>query len=75
MDSRTLVKNLVTIGLVNKTVIHGFRSSFRTWTSERTDVPREVCEMVLAQTVGNAKGKSYARRALCKTCQVNAAKG
>ena len=29
-------------------VPHDFRSSFRDWTAERTDVPREVCELALA---------------------------
>ena len=41
-------------GLAEKTTVHGFRTSFRTWASECTDVPREVCEMALAHTVGNA---------------------
>ena len=27
---------------------HGFRSSFRDWAAERTDVPREVCELASA---------------------------
>ena len=29
-------------------VPHGFRSSFRDWTAECTDAPREVCELALA---------------------------
>ena len=29
-------------------VPHGFRSSFRDWATERTDVPREVCELTLS---------------------------
>ena len=29
-------------------VPHGFRSSFRDWTAECTETPREVCELALA---------------------------
>jgi integrase len=41
--------------------VHGFRSTFRDWTSERTNVPREIAEMCLAHTVGNAVERAYAR--------------
>lgn len=41
--------------------IHGFRTSFRTWASEQTDYPREVPEMALAHSVGNAVERAYAR--------------
>ncbi len=41
--------------------IHGFRTSFRTWASERTNVPREIAEMCLAHTVGSAVERSYSR--------------
>ena len=30
------------------TTAHGFRSSFRVWGAERTNIPREVCEAALA---------------------------
>ncbi|MXZ73648.1 MAG: tyrosine-type recombinase/integrase [Gemmatimonadetes bacterium] len=61
MSSRALVKNLEELGLADKTTVHGFRTSFRTWASERTDIPREVCEMALAHTVGNAVEQAYSR--------------
>ena len=48
-------------GLVEKTTVHGFRTSFRTWASEYTDLPREVFEMALAHTVGNAVERAYSR--------------
>ena len=38
---------------------HGFRSSFRDWASERTNVPREVCEMALAHVVDNKTEAAY----------------
>jgi len=41
--------------------VHGFRSTFRDWASERTNAPREIAEMCLAHTVGNAVERAYAR--------------
>ncbi len=40
---------------------HGFRSSFRDWAAECTDFPREVAELSLAHTVGNAVERAYRR--------------
>lgn len=42
-------------------VPHGFRSTFRDWVSERTNYPREVAEMALAHTIGNAVEAAYRR--------------
>ena len=40
---------------------HGFRSSFRDWSAERTSTPREVCEAALAHTLTNKAEAAYAR--------------
>ena len=48
-------------GLADRTTVHGFRTSFRTWAAECTDIPREVCEMALAHNVGNAVERAYSR--------------
>jgi integrase len=40
---------------------HGFRSSFRDWCAERTNVPSEVAEMALAHAVGNKVEQAYRR--------------
>ena len=42
-------------------VPHGFRSTFRDWCAENTNVAREVAEMVLAHTVGNEVEAAYRR--------------
>ena len=42
-------------------VPHGFRSSFRDWAADKTDVPREVVEAALAHRVPNAVEAAYAR--------------
>lgn len=40
---------------------HGFRSTFRDWSAERTNFSREVCEMALAHTVANKVEAAYLR--------------
>ena len=42
-------------------VPHGFRSSFRDWTSDEAKAPREVAEMALAHVVYNNAEAAYAR--------------
>ena len=44
----------------DRATVHGFRSSFRTWASERTNVTRDICEMALAHRVGSDVERSYA---------------
>ena len=40
---------------------HGFRSSFRDWTAEKTSYPREVTEAALAHAVENQTEAAYRR--------------
>ena len=42
-------------------VPHGFRSTFRDWCAERTNVAREVAEMALAHSIGNEVEAAYRR--------------
>jgi integrase len=42
-------------------VPHGFRSTFRDWTSERTGYPRDVAEMALAHAIGDKVEAAYRR--------------
>ena len=44
----TLTKVLRTNGLADRATVHGFRTSFRTWTMEQTQTPWEVAEAALA---------------------------
>jgi integrase len=41
--------------------VHGFRSSFRDWVWECTVFPRELAEVALAHTVGDAVERAYRR--------------
>lgn len=39
-----------------KVTVHGFRSTFRDWTAERTSTPNQIAEMALAHTVKGVEG-------------------
>lgn len=54
----SLRKALRTAGRGSATV-HGFRSTFRVWTAERTDTPRDVAEMALAHAIENKAEAAY----------------
>jgi integrase len=41
--------------------VHGFRSTFRDWASERTNYPSDVAEMALAHTIVNRVEAAYRR--------------
>lgn len=41
--------------------VHGFRSSFKDWSMEKTDSPWYVSEIALAHSPGNATERAYAR--------------
>ena len=59
LSDSTLAKLLRELGIA--AVPHGFRSSFRDWAAERTDVPREVCELALAHVNGDCVEAAYRR--------------
>ena len=42
-------------------VPHGFRSTFRDWSSEYTNYPRDACEMALAHTISDKTEAAYRR--------------
>jgi integrase len=52
---------LAELGYKDAATIHGFRSSFRDWTAEKTSFPHDVCEMALAHTIANKAEKAYRR--------------
>jgi integrase len=45
----------------NDITAHGFRSAFRDWAAERTNVPRAVCEAALAHVVKDKSEAAYFR--------------
>ena len=61
MSDMTLTKVLRSTGLAERATVHGFRSSFKNWTLERTDAPWAVSEAALAPTLGNSTEQAYAR--------------
>jgi integrase len=48
-------------GLDCSATVHGFRSSFRDWVAEETEVPREIAEAALAHTLENKVEAAYRR--------------
>ena len=59
MSDATLGKLIAENGV--DAVPHGFRSSFRQWAAERTNIAREVAEFALAHVVGDAAERAYQR--------------
>ncbi|MBO6539866.1 MAG: integrase arm-type DNA-binding domain-containing protein [Rhizobiaceae bacterium] len=60
LSNMALAKVLARLGRSDVTV-HGFRSSFRDWSAEETDHPREIAEAALAHVVGDATERAYRR--------------
>ena len=61
MSDMTLTKMLRSVGLAERATVHGFRSSFKDWVLEQTNVPWAVSEAALAHTLGNSTEQAYAR--------------
>ena len=59
------MSNMVFLMIVRRmdlsVTVHGFRSAFRDWSSERTNFSREVCEMALAHTIKSKAEAAYRR--------------
>ena len=56
---RAFVQVLERLGI--DSTAHGFRSSFRVWAAERTNIPREVCEAALAHAIKDKAEAAYQR--------------
>lgn len=61
LSDMSLMQILRTTGLAERTTVHGFRSAFRDWASERTAADHAVIELSLAHKVGSAVERAYAR--------------
>lgn len=59
LSNRALRGHLVAAGVV--ATPHGFRSSFRDWSGDCTDFPREIAEAALAHIVGDKAEQAYRR--------------
>lgn len=60
LSNLAMLMGLRRMGCGNLTM-HGFRSTFRDWAAERTQYPREVCEMALAHKVADGAEAAYWR--------------
>ena len=61
LSDMTLTKALRATGYAERATVHGFRSSFKSWTLEETTTPWAVSEAALAHVLGNATEQAYAR--------------
>ena len=61
LSDMTLTKTLRSAGLADRATVHGFRTSFKTWTMERTDAPWAVTEAALAHQLAGSVEQAYAR--------------
>ena len=61
MSDTALNKLLHRTRLGTRTVVHGFRTSFRVWGSEQTNADRAVLELCLAHKIGSATEQAYSR--------------
>jgi integrase len=59
MSDMTLAAVLKRMG--RDVTVHGFRSTFRDWAAEKTNIPREIAEIALSHEVGNAVERAYQR--------------
>ena len=60
LSNMAMLELLKRMGRTDITV-HGFRSTFKDWASERTNYPREVTEMALAHIIGDKVEAAYRR--------------
>lgn len=68
LSNMAMAQLLKRIGHGNVTE-HGFRSSFRDWAAERSNMPREIAELSLAHEVGSAVERAYRRSDLIEQRQ------
>ena len=61
LSDMTLTKVLRKADLADRATVHGFRTSFKTWTMEQTDTPWAVSEAALAHQLGGSVEQAYAR--------------
>ena len=61
LSDMTLTKLLRDIGMADRATVHGFRTGFRSWASEKTNADHAVMELCLAHHVGTAVERAYAR--------------
>ena len=61
LSDMSLTKVLRDTGLAERATVHGFRTCFRTWASEKTNADHAVMELSLAHAVGPAVERAYAR--------------
>ncbi len=60
-SENAMLQVLGRMGMKGRVTVHGFRSTFKVWSSEQTDYPNEVSEMALAHSQGDKTQEAYKR--------------
>lgn len=66
IEHNTMLQMLQVSQWDSKCTVHGFRSTFSTWAAEETDFAKDIREMALAHTQGDATYAAYQRGDLLK---------
>lgn len=61
LSDAAMGKLLKVMGVAEEATAHGFRSTFKDWSLEKTTYPREVTEAALAHVVRDKTERAYAR--------------
>jgi integrase len=61
LEDAAMFRLLVKMNVNEEATTHGFRSTFRDWSSETTHYPNEVLEMAVAHAVGSKTEEAYRR--------------
>jgi integrase len=61
LSNMAMLEFLQGMGFGEKLTVHGFRSAFKDWCSDRTAYPNELSEMALAHTVSDKVEAAYRR--------------
>lgn len=61
LSNMAMTMVLQRMGQRDRCTVHGFRSTFRDWVHEATEVPREIAEQALAHQVGTDVERAYRR--------------
>jgi len=61
LGTSAMLNLLGRMGWNSKTTTHGVRAAFKTWSTERTNYPREVVELCLSHVQGDPLERAYQR--------------
>jgi integrase len=61
MSNMSMLAVIKRMGFKGRATTHGFRSTFRDWSAEKTDLPPSIAEAALAHAAGTKVEQAYLR--------------